>query len=407
MSDLMGFYSYVHADDENDLGRVTDLGRDIVGELKAITGDDDLELFLDRDGLHQGDQWRDTVDETLSNVAFFIPIITPRFFRSVECRRELQFFADKAEMLGISEIILPILYIDFSEIHDKDSTDPLIQMIQRVHWEPWFDIRPEGRASSNYRKGVGRLARELNLRRKTVESKDIIPAAKQFDEQMSSKIEAHTKFVAKQLEQSQGDSIEETEFEGAGTLELLGAMEEASPRLTEAIEGMSAEIGIYSEIIGKGTTDFQKGNEEGKGFAWRLLIARRMATEIEGPVNRIEELGRNYLSELHQIDVGFRVLLPRIVEEARDDPSTLPSVRAYLRAVSGMYEVSKGSKESILAMVESFKPLEKMSKDLRAPLRKMRTTLISMSEAQAVMEEWMAMIEDTGIDFSDPDEKDS
>jgi hypothetical protein len=52
-----------------------------------------------------------------------------------------------------------------------------------------------------------------------------------------------------------------------------------------------------------------------------------------------------------------------------------------------------------LGMVESFRPIEKLSKDLRAPLRKMRTTFISMSEAQAVIQEWMTMVEATGIEY--------
>jgi hypothetical protein len=399
MSNLLGFYSYVHADDENDGGRVIQLGRDIVGELKAISGDDDLELFLDRDGLHQGDQWREKVDDALSNVSFFIPILTPRFFNRVECRREFQFFADQAELLGISEIILPILYIDFPELHNPDSSDPLVRLVQRVQWLSWLDVRSEGRLSSTYRKGIQGLAQELDRRRKMVESTDIIPAAALFEQNISLKFEAQTKAIAERAQLQQDASTEDENGEELGTLEILGAMEEASPRLTETLGGITLEIETFNEIISQATLDFEKGNKEGKGFAWRLLIARRLATDITEPINRMEALGRKYLADLHEIDTGFRVLLPRLVEEAKEDSDTLTVVINYFKAVREMYEASRSSKDSLLGMVESFRPIEKLSKDLRAPLRKMRTTFISMSEAQAVIQEWMTMVEATGIEY--------
>jgi hypothetical protein len=151
--DLLGFWSYVHADDEVDMGRVTQLGKDIVGHYEAIKAEQ-IELFLDRDDLHWGDQWRGKVDEALSNVAFFIPVITPRYFKRVECRRELQFFASKAEVLGITELILPILYIDVPELRDEEPSDPLMQLVKKIQWEPWLPYRFKDRDSGEYRGAV-------------------------------------------------------------------------------------------------------------------------------------------------------------------------------------------------------------------------------------------------------------
>jgi hypothetical protein len=91
MAEMLGFWSYVHADDEMDWGRISNLARDIVGHYEGLRAEK-IELFLDRDDLHWGDQWRHKIDAALSNVAFFVPVITPRYFASAECRRELQFF---------------------------------------------------------------------------------------------------------------------------------------------------------------------------------------------------------------------------------------------------------------------------------------------------------------------------
>lgn len=49
-----GFWSYVHADDEADAGRVAQLARDVVAQFEMLTGEP-IELFLDRDALAWGD----------------------------------------------------------------------------------------------------------------------------------------------------------------------------------------------------------------------------------------------------------------------------------------------------------------------------------------------------------------
>lgn len=92
MATSQGFWSYVHADDEAEGGRIACLARDVSSQFEMLTGDT-LELFLDRDAIKWGDDWKNKVDSSLASVAFFIPVLTPRYFKSPECRRELQFFA--------------------------------------------------------------------------------------------------------------------------------------------------------------------------------------------------------------------------------------------------------------------------------------------------------------------------
>jgi hypothetical protein len=92
LSTSQGFWSYVHADDAAEGGRITDLARHLQAQYEMLTGDA-LVLFLDRDALKWGDEWRNKVDESLAGIAFFIPLMTPRYFLSAECRRELQFVA--------------------------------------------------------------------------------------------------------------------------------------------------------------------------------------------------------------------------------------------------------------------------------------------------------------------------
>ncbi len=157
MNELKGFWSYVHVDDEADGGRICQLTRDVKKQYEMLTGEE-IELFVDRDNIRWGEAWRNEIDSRLSSVAFFIPIITPRFFQSPECRCELQTFAHKAENLGIKDLVLPLLYVNFPEFREEETGDELIQLIKSFQWKDWAELRFSELESKGYRKGVAQLA---------------------------------------------------------------------------------------------------------------------------------------------------------------------------------------------------------------------------------------------------------
>jgi hypothetical protein len=122
MADSQGFWSYVHDDDEADSGRIARLARDVADQFQMLTGET-ISLFLDKDAIKWGEEWRDKVDSSLSSIAFFISVITPRYFMHPECRRELRFFVDRATRLGIRELVLPLLYVDVPSLDEEVPTD--------------------------------------------------------------------------------------------------------------------------------------------------------------------------------------------------------------------------------------------------------------------------------------------
>jgi hypothetical protein len=102
-------------------------------------------LFLDRDDIDWGEDWRSKIDESLSTIAFFIPVLTPRYFRSPECRRELQYFAQRVTDLGVKELVLPLLYVDVPSLHEDAPADDLVALVQTFQWKDWRGLRFLGR----------------------------------------------------------------------------------------------------------------------------------------------------------------------------------------------------------------------------------------------------------------------
>jgi hypothetical protein len=166
---VAGFWSYARDDNNLDGGAILELARLLAEEFDLLSGEP-LELFIDRDGVAWGDTWRERINSALAQTTFFIPIITPRYFKRQECRRELQEFAAKAKGLGVEELLLPILYAEPPGFA-QDSPDELIALVAKTQYADWRQNRLLEPSSRHYRKETNVLARRLlETSRKVAES---------------------------------------------------------------------------------------------------------------------------------------------------------------------------------------------------------------------------------------------
>jgi hypothetical protein len=153
------FWSYAHDDDEA-VGRdITRLARRIKASHDLLTGTS-LVLFVDRTSVEWGDEWRARIDDALLDSTFLIPILSPRYFQREECRYELQAFVDKAGNPGVSEFVMPILYVQIPEFN-AENPDPLVALASRMQYEAWTSLRLEDPESPGPRRAVHRLTSRL------------------------------------------------------------------------------------------------------------------------------------------------------------------------------------------------------------------------------------------------------
>jgi hypothetical protein len=154
-----GFWSYAHQDDTAERGRILALSESVAEEYALLTGSD-FNLFVDRNGIEWGDQWRIRIESALADTTFFLPIITPRYFKREECRRELLTFYSQAESLGVSEYLLPVLYATVPDLAE-DSPDKAIAIVARTQYVDWTSLRLSDPESTEYRTAVNLLAARL------------------------------------------------------------------------------------------------------------------------------------------------------------------------------------------------------------------------------------------------------
>lgn len=381
MTEARGFWSYVHADDTADGGRISQLARDIVAQYEVLTGES-IDLFLDKDALGWGDDWQEKVDESLSSVAFFIPVLTPRYFISSECRRELRFFGDKAIALGITELVMPLLYVDVAAIHEAEPDDEAIQVVKKFQWVDWRELRWTDPGSSDYRQNVARLAGRL------VEAN-----------RLAAEAEPAVASTAEVAREGADDA------DAAGSLDRMATAEEAMPEWTQVLEQIGAKIVEIGEIVQRATEDMQKSDSQGKGFAARLTVARRVAHELRGPADAILGLSSQFTENLYAVDAGMRDMISAGAREVAEDPANLSMVCEFYASVLQLTQAAEGGLAPLAKMVEAIQPVEAMSRDLRPVLRTLRQGLTVMYEGRSVTDEWARLIAEAPVAFETLDLK--
>lgn len=156
---IAGFWSYSHDDNERDGNGLMRLANRIKDEFSLVTGES-LTLFVDRQEISWGQEWRRRVDSALTETTFFIPVLTPLYFRRDECRRELLSFVGQAESLGAIGLVMPILYVDVPGL-TEDSADEARALVARMQYIDWRELRLSSENSSEYKRGVHSLAMRL------------------------------------------------------------------------------------------------------------------------------------------------------------------------------------------------------------------------------------------------------
>ncbi|MER7078858.1 TIR domain-containing protein [Saccharopolyspora kobensis] len=364
MSSAKGFLSYVHADDAAESGRIAQLARDVVAQYEMITGEQ-IDLFLDRDEISWGEDWRSKIDGTLADVAFFIPVLTRRYFRSQECRRELDFFIKKARALGLAELILPILYIDFAELREEPPTDELIARTRAFQWVDWTDLRFAATTSPEYRKAVAQLAQRL----------------------------AEAATAAEAVDGGDAATSRESVPSAPGFVDVVAEAEEVMPAWTETVRRITAEILRIEELATTAGEAIQASDARGQGSATRNAIFNQFAQELKPPAEQIARLGNEFAAQLHTVDLGMQAVLARIPGELRQNSTSAEDVHDFFDLVRQMASGSAEGLGALKELVSTIEPVERESRNLRPVLRELRKGLTLMVDGDEVIQNWVKQMD--------------
>ena len=122
-----------------------------------------VEIFQDRVSIRWGENWRNVIRAALDQTPLLVPIVTPNFLQSDECRDELEYFLEGEDRRRRWDLILPVYFYPVRKIDDREpiAGDYLIAELRRRQWQDWIELRAEAPDSPRRLAYLNRLAGDL------------------------------------------------------------------------------------------------------------------------------------------------------------------------------------------------------------------------------------------------------
>ena len=385
---------------------LSSLAGDVVDQYEMITGDR-ITLFLDEDKLDWGADWRDQLDNHLNSAGFFIPVMTPRYFLSAECRREFQAFAIGAKKLGVEELLLPIHYVSVPALLDDSTDDKLIQIARTYQWKDWRNLRFKNVDSEEYRSSVAEIASHLANANRHAEERQ--PTSEITETKSPVRIEklSHSAELPDVTNESgeteksiDGEEPERGEDGRLGTVDRMALAESELPKWRNTIIEISDRIREVGELFEVATHDIELGDGRG-GFSARLKVAKRLAAQLSKPTAEISRLASHCISQTMNVDDGIRTIIQQMAKEIELNPDLKEECCRFISSIRETSETAKIGFKATDDMIKSITPIESMSRDLRPVVRQLRKALTKLSETRFVTEGWMTLISTSGVDCTE------
>jgi hypothetical protein len=364
-SEIAAFWSYAHADEASD-GRILKLAQDIEDEYAMISGGN-LKVFVDSKSLEWGDAWRDRIDDAVQGAAFFIPIITPRYFMSTECRAELIAFIGTARARGFAALLLPILYVG-TEGLDLESPDEAMSIIASTQWEDWTELRLLDLDSEAYRRGVNRLAKRLR--------------------------DAMAQVSAGLLDAERADLADES---GEGLAELVAELDTVLPRWLDAVLTDRSSHAAYNAIVVTHLERYQRLERSHSPAGPKLAIIQRLGQDVLPLVERHAKDGSEYASLCVEMDP----LVLQILDMVRMHPDMDSVLNGFREAVEeamdiiNKYEADRESPGESSAGYRSLSRYKSMSRVIANIDLLFERTDRAITEANTIVKKWNAALHES------------
>lgn len=387
MAEIAGFWSYVHEDDDSVGGGIVNLARRLIGEFELL-GAEPLRLFKDRD-IQWGEAWKERIDKELQETTFFIPIITPRYFQSEECRRELVEFKTAAARFKVSQLLLPIYYVTVPEMEEREPQDELMAYVKKAQREDMRETRLAEEMDATYRRLVNRLAtRLLGISRETEgiagpTTGDTPEPPGEVAQSAPAADAAHA--PSSDLPETPQHSNAEDEGED-GSLDKLAAGEGALAAWAKTVEELSVEVATLGNAAAESTPEMEAADS----FAKQLSVANALAKRFEEPSENIARIAQDYSTHLLTVDPAVQ----QLIENAREDEQQRDNLRDLFSTLLGMIAASREGTGPLVDLADVMEAVAGVSRELRPPVRKVQTALRNVRDGQKVLDGWESQIDD-------------
>jgi hypothetical protein len=364
------FWSYSRADDDHDEGRIARFARAVKEEFETISGES-LTLFLDRDSLSWGDDWQERIANAVNEAVFFVPVITPRYFKSAACREEFRTFVTKARQLGITERILTIIYIDVPDLGSK-SGDELKRWATTYQYRKLTELRWLDPDSREFTRAANSIAQELAS----------------LEASLPSDVEQEAREVITGTDLIEGgrrpDEVTPptSSYSSSGYAELVSGVRQTLPSVVKAIRICKSAL---AELIGATSRDLPVIENAPTASAKVALLAR-FADETREVERRLSDGSEDFVSAVDDIDSGVQAVFHWPDSElSRDDMDLRGELAGQILTIRAESNALRDKLDELRRLLGR---LMQSSKAVKASVADIDNSLIRLIDGQALVEGW-------------------
>lgn len=157
------------------------------------------------------------------------------------------------------------------------------------------------------------------------------------------------------------------------------------PAWVETMQAITKEA-VY---VGKATEDagvrLNASNAKGESLQKKKKILTELARKLTPPSESLTQLSEKYIHHVGAVDPGIRAIIS-MSQLGSSEPDPKPN--SPLQSVLELIESTQTSMDSIEYLVNTIRPLEPLSKDLRKPLQTIRIGLEKMLLTRQAADEW-------------------
>lgn len=356
---ITGFFSYAHADDA--FGFLSHLKEDLCTEFNIISGST-LDLFIDRDSISWGENWRNSISSGINNAGFFIPILSPNYFISGACRAELAQYIGKSQELRAEELLLPLLLVDVKP--DSPGSDAsLVSKILEYQYLDIRNLRYLDRGSGRYVRIVHDAAQRLWDANTRLTSMVVTDSKSSICNRCSTYID-------------ESDSNDLPNEPDGFILESAKDFQPTLTEMTDSAQKINADITAIGECVSK-TNDQIEREQNGGCFnpSVALAITGKLAAELTPVSSNYAEHANQFLSSVNKTE---RVLTPLIQFWIESD-----SGKEELNSFRTMIAATEDARTKVQSFKDTIKPAKRLSRSL---LKTMQSIESSTSVCLAAMD---------------------
>lgn len=372
-----GFFSYAHADDVQ--GKLKTIRDSLCEEYAALTGDS-LNLFFDRKGLSWGDKWEEALESGIDQAFFFIPVLSPRYFQSVFCQKELRQFLARVRGDSVRErLVLPILYIDIRPSFVNIDSE-MREEILSYQYEDWTKLRFVSPESEEYQKAINRMVTRIISENETLSS---FVTDKDYSEGSATTLERQNS--------TSGICDENApEFDDGQWLDDLVGITDESKALSDYLVRATNEIREIGNIFSAGTDRISKLNKQTAKPKDLLSITKAVATQLDPVAKSYEEIINGMSDSVYRMDSSVRRYIPYVISNQHYSEEIKGQELDSLRSLC---EKTKESKAVVLEYLNKLKPLSRISRVLTGPIIVIQNATNKCLAAFDVILEWENLLE--------------